>query len=97
MSPVRFYRRRFLNERGFHTFASVIASIVRTKDRHDGKPRLEVQLELMDCSNIVRFEFGMARHERRNSVKKAWALVDVLQGFASKLEEEVEWLEEVRP
>lgn len=84
----RFYRRRFLNRRGFHAGAYVIADCsVRTWD--DGT-YVRAELSIADCADVAVLSFGHEADDRaaaRNALYKAHTLKAVLDDFVVALEE----------
>ncbi|MDN5852964.1 MAG: hypothetical protein L0K86_08970, partial [Actinomycetia bacterium] len=54
MSAPRFYRRRFLNKRGHHAGAYVIASIEFERSyRDDGHDVVDACLTIADCGRVA--------------------------------------------
>lgn len=98
MTTKRFYRRRFLNQRGFHAGAYVLADCrVETFRPRGGPPRYDVcaDLTVADCGRIVTLEFGVhSESSARNALHKAKLLRDVIIDFTEALEAAVEeWRE----
>jgi len=87
----RFYSRQFLNLRGHHAGAYVLAFVERRADSDD-HPWYNIALELADCSRRVEFEFPLyTAADRRNSVRKARLLADITARFADAVEAEAEF------
>jgi hypothetical protein len=88
----RFYCRRFLNLKGHHGGAYVLAVIEALPGQADDvRWGRDVSLELADCSRRVEFDFPLATaSDRRNSIRKARLLADVTARFADALEIEAE-------
>jgi hypothetical protein len=87
----RFYYRRFLNLKGHHGGAYVLAVIETLPGQADDRWGRDVSLELADCSRRVEFDFPLATaSDRRNSIRKARLLADVTARFADALEIEAE-------
>ena len=82
----RFYRRQFLNLRGHHAGAYVLAVVEALPEDPTEESWREITLELTDCWRRVVFEFPLVTAaDRRNSVRKARLLADVTAGFAEAL------------
>jgi hypothetical protein len=80
-----FYRRRFLNRRGHHAGAYVIADCALEEygDRLD----IEAYVTVADCSRVVTLDFsGRTPSQRSNSLHKARELKVVLDDFCAALE-----------
>ena len=90
MTTKRFYRRRFLNRRGFHAGAYVIADCkVETYRPQGGSPEYSVRAEITiaDCRRVVTIDFDvMDDADAQNSLDKARLLRDVLVDFTAALE-----------
>ncbi len=87
----RFYVRQFLNRRGHHAGAYVLAFVERTEATQDPDVSSYVKLEVTDCFHRVNLDFPMwTARDRNNSVRKARMLADVLTRFADALEVEAE-------
>jgi hypothetical protein len=100
MSTKRFYRRRFLNRRGYHVGAYVIADcqvdVFRRRD-----PRAEhfvdADVTIADCSRIVTLDFDVSDEtDARNALHKARLLRDVMVEFTAALEAAVDDWRELR-
>lgn len=88
MAIKRFYRRRFLNLRGHHAGAYVIADCGVARSWNDARS-IEAELTVSDCSRVVTLDFNFdADNEAsvRNSLHKARTLLEVVQGFVGALE-----------
>ena len=82
----RFYRRQFLNLRGHHAGAYVLAVVEALPEDPTEENWREITLELTDCSRRVVFDFPLlTAADRRNSVRKARLLADATAGFAEAL------------
>lgn len=80
-----FYRRRFLNRRGHHAGAFVLAECKITiwQDR----PELDASLTIADCSRVVTLDLGGATTcEISNALFKARTLRDTLVDLTATLE-----------
>lgn len=88
MSAPRFYRRRFLNKRGHHAGAYVIASIEFERSyRDDGHDVVDAHLTIADCGRVATLDFdAYTTAEARNSLYKARLLRIVVDGFVDSLE-----------
>ena len=88
----RFYSRRFLNLRGHHGGAYVLAVIeALPKGEAESRWAREISLELADCSRRVSFEFPLtSASDRRNSLRKARLIAEVSARFAMALELEAQ-------
>jgi hypothetical protein len=89
-----FYRRTFLNRRGHHAGAHVIAEIRESYER--GARVVDADLTIADCQRVVCLDFYVDGNDgaaaRRNAVHKARVLRDVVVAFTAVLEEA--WSEE---
>lgn len=88
MSTRRFYRRRFLNKRGHHAGAYVIATVDVEHYTHKGKERraVDAYIDLADCGRVIALDFDVNSKPRaRNAIYKAQLLRDVLDGFIDAL------------
>jgi len=98
MPSKRFYRRRFLNRRGFHAAAYVFATCdIDTFRPEHGSPEhaINAELTIADCSRTATLDF-YARDESaaQNALHKARLLRDVVVDFTAALESTVEdWRE----
>jgi hypothetical protein len=93
----RFYRRRFLNRRGFNAGAYVLADCrvesYRPVGRAGGKPEhsIDAYLTVADCGRIATLDFCVHRDaEVANALYKARLLRDVLVDFTAALEAAVD-------
>jgi hypothetical protein len=90
----RFYRRRFLNRRGFHAGAYVLANIdVETYRYQDQAPRhtIDGDLTIADCGRIATLDFCVGSEEAaRNALHKARLLRDAVIDFTAALEAAVD-------
>lgn len=84
-----FYRRRFLNRRGHHAGAYVLADIRIETWRDDQAPRqsLDASLTIADCSRVATLAFSAYKPaELRNALHKARVLREVVNDFTDALE-----------
>jgi hypothetical protein len=85
----RFYARQFLNRRGHHGGAYVLAVVERSESTDDPDCYVEITLEIADCSRHIELDFPMrTARDRENSVRKARLLAEVIAGFAAAVESE---------
>ncbi len=85
----RFYRRRFLNLRGHHAGAYVLADITLETLPANGQPTHEVaaHLTIADCGRVVTLDFDVRdAATARNTLHKIRALTQVLDAFQTALE-----------
>ena len=94
MSINHFYRRRFLNQRGHHAGAYLLASCGLDVFRRSGsEPSYSVDAELTvaDCGRIVTLDFSAhSEASARNALHKSRQLRDALVDFTAALEATVE-------
>lgn len=95
MTTKRFYRRRFLNRRGFHAGAHVIADcqVVQVYRRADraAEYSIDAEITVADCSRIATLDFDVEDEaSARNALHKARLLRDVVCEFTLALEEAVD-------
>jgi hypothetical protein len=77
-----YYKREFLNLPGIHAGAYVLASVEPDNWRHC--------VYIADCDRVVRLEFDLIdRRRRRNALRKADLLIDVMTGFRGALAETI--------
>jgi hypothetical protein len=98
MTTKRFYRRRFLNRRGFQAGAYVIADCeVDVFRANAGDPRYSVDaaLTIADCGRIATLDFCVnSESAARNALHKARQLRDVVIDFTDALDAAVDdWRE----
>jgi hypothetical protein len=98
MTTKRFLRRRFLNRRGFHAGAYVLASCeVDEFCSRDVAPRYTVDADLTvaDCGRIVSLDFCVGtERDARNALYKVRLLRDVVDDFTDAMEAAIaEWRE----
>jgi hypothetical protein len=88
----RYYSRQFLNLRGHHGGAYVLAVVEALRPgEEDASWARELTFELSDCSRRVLLDFPlMNAADRRNSLRKARLLADVTARFAEALAVEAE-------
>lgn len=98
MTSKRFYRRRFLNRRGFHAGAYVLAECrVDTFGSRDGATHhsIDAEITISDCGRIATLDFSInSDPAAHNALHKARLLRDVLIDFTDALEAAVtQWRE----
>ncbi len=87
----RYYVRKFLNRRGHHSGAYVLAHVERAPANATAHYDVETYLEITDCSRRISLAFPMwTKSDRANSIHKARLLADVTAKFATALEAEAE-------
>ena len=94
MSKPRYYARKFLNRKRHHAGAYVLAEVPRTRAGGGPEDLSWSTLEIADCSRRVSLDFPLERHERANSVRKAYLLAEVVRRFADALAEEARLADE---
>lgn len=83
----RFYRRRFLNRRGHHTGAYVLADVTIETVRADERPFVCAHLAVADCGRVADLDFDVNdADEARNALIKVLRLREAVDGFAAALE-----------
>ncbi|GAB3913143.1 hypothetical protein GCM10011575_21130 [Microlunatus endophyticus] len=90
MAISRFYRRRFLNRRGFHAGAYVLADCrVLTERVRDGNRRyVDAELTIADCSRVVSLDLSAySEADARNSLYKARLLRAIIDDFTDTFED----------
>lgn len=102
MSTTRFYRRRFLNRRGHHAGAYVLAECKVETYRRCGETAqhsVDADITVADCRHILTLDFcADDEASARNSLHKARLLRDVVVEFTATLEAAVaEWRDLERP
>ena len=87
MATGRFYRRRFLNRRGHHAGAYVIADVqVCRSGRGTAGSEVEADLTIADCNRIARLDFSAwDEASMRNALHKARLLREVVDDFVDAL------------
>lgn len=89
MTP--FYRRRFLNRRGHHGGAYVLADVTVERDDRDGEsgpPCVAAWLTVSDCTRTTQLDFSIDEAgDLANALYKARLLRDTLVEFTAALEE----------
>jgi hypothetical protein len=96
MATKRFYRRRFLNQRGFHAGAYVLADCqIEAFRPKTGPPQYSVDayLTVADCGRIATLDFSVdSERSAANALHKARLLRDLMTEFTAALESSVdEW------
>lgn len=83
-----FYRRAFLNKRGFHAGAYVHADISVTEGySEDGPQRVDATLTVADCGRAAQLDFSAGDPAfARNALFKARLLKKVVDAFVEALE-----------
>lgn len=92
MATRRFYRRRFLNRRGHHAGAYVLADCKVSSHRDDGaiKREVDADLTISDCSRVTTLDFSsFSVADARNSLYKARLLRAVVNEFTDALEDAI--------
>lgn len=93
MAVKAFYRRRFLNRRGHHAGAYVIAEC--RLETYRGSQEVDAALTIADCNRIAVLDFSIARKtDAVNALHKARLLRDIVAEFTAALEAAAE---DVRP
>ncbi len=86
----RFYRRRFLNLRGHHAGAYVLADVSIENVAGPGQPPerwVEAGLTIADCGRVVTLDFDIRDAAgTRNALHKARASKEVVDGFIEALD-----------
>lgn len=89
MATRRFYRRRFLNRRGYHAGAYVLANCQLVRDR-DGQREIEADLVIADCSRITSLDLSAYNPEdASNALHKVRLLRAIVDDFADAFEDAV--------
>ena len=88
--PHRCYTRRFLNRRGHHAGAYVLASVEDTSRRPDDVRWTEVEFVLSDCGRQIQLDVDVDvdADSVANSLHKVDVLLDTLTKFRAALVEE---------
>lgn len=88
MARQRFYRRRFLNRRGHHAGAYVLADITIDTWRSNGEEcQLDAELIISDCSRVTTLTFDAYDGPSwSNALYKARNLQSVVNDFVEALE-----------
>src|SRR5438132_13538827 len=82
---------RFLNGRGHHAGAYILARVSDTSNERGSYVEPDTTLAISDCGRVVSLDFPMWNEpDRRNSVRKARMLADVATRFAEAIEAEAE-------
>jgi hypothetical protein len=91
MGAKPFYRRRFLNRRGHHAGAYVLAEC--KVEKYPKRSEIEAYVTIADCSRQVTLDFGCAtKAEISNALRKAALLRDVFADVAWEIEQRVDEL-----
>ena len=86
----RFYRRTFLNRRGHHAGAYVLADVSVEREPARG-PWVDAALTVADCHRIATLDFTFNTDAgRENALRKARLLRDVVNAFTDALERAAE-------
>ncbi|HET7689132.1 MAG TPA: hypothetical protein VFK41_02030 [Nocardioidaceae bacterium] len=89
MSSRRFYRRRFLNKRGHHAGAYVLADC--SIETYQSVAEVAASLTIADCGRVATLNFDVrSESDAGNALYKARLLRDVVGDFVVALEESVE-------
>ena len=86
--PTRYYTRRFLNRRGHHAGAYVLASVEDTSRHPDDSTWTDVDFVLSDCGRQIRLDFEADTANLANSLHKIDVLLETLTRFRAALVEE---------
>ncbi|GAA3563153.1 hypothetical protein GCM10022197_18370 [Microlunatus spumicola] len=86
--PNRYYTRRFLNRRGHHAGAYVLASVEDTSRRPDDTTWTDVDFVLSDCGRQIQLDFDVDTDSLANSLHKVDVLLETLTKFRAALVEE---------
>lgn len=87
MAFVCFYRGRFLNRRGHHAGAYVIADVDLEAFRDDTNKHVAAVLTVSDCARITTLDFfSEDRRTMANALHKAHSLQTVVNDFVEALE-----------
>lgn len=91
MAFPKFYRRAFLNKRGFHAGAYVHADIEVTDGYSDeSAKRVDAYLTVADCGRAAQLDFSAGdRAFARNALFKARLLKKTVDAFVAALEQAV--------
>jgi hypothetical protein len=90
MASRTFYRRRFLNRRGHHGGAFVLADIHPEKYLSDGREVHDISafIAIADCSRVATIDFDVhTAADARNALHKAHLLLRVITDFVDALEQ----------
>ena len=86
--PNRYYTRRFLNKRGHHAGAYILAFVEDTSRRKKDPDWTDIEFTLADCGRQISLSFEVSTEELANSLHKVDVLIDTLSKFRSALVEE---------
>mgnify|MGYP000847468529 FL=1 len=87
-----FYRRRFLNRRGHHGGAFVLADVHAERYLSAGHPVHDISafITIADCSRVATLDFDIhTAEDARNALHKARLLREVVSDFVASLERAV--------
>lgn len=89
MTTRRFYRRRFLNRRGFHAGAYVLADCkIKSTGERDDAIDLQADLTIADCSRIATIDLcAYDKDEARNVLHKIRLLRTIVDDLADVVED----------
>ena len=83
----RFYRRTFLNRRGQHAGAYVLADIYLDRSHAGSRVWLNAELTLADCGRVATLDFDISsQRDVANALYKARLLREVTVAFTEALE-----------
>ncbi|OYO15802.1 hypothetical protein BI335_12055 [Enemella evansiae] len=86
-----FYRRRFLNRRGHHANAYVVAEVELEPGKRGERPDVCAQLTIADCRRSATLDFDIySDRDVANALRKARLLQEILDGFVAALEHAVD-------
>lgn len=89
MASLTFYRRYFLNRRGHHGGAFILADVHSENYVSDGHPLQDVCafVTIADCSRVVSLDFDVhTMADVQNALHKARVLRQVINDFVDALE-----------
>lgn len=91
MAHSLFYRRRFLNRRGHHGGAYVLAQVEVDRSPSTEAPDVYATLTVSDCRRSTQLDFGVfLDRDAANALHKARQLQEVLRDFTAALETAIE-------
>lgn len=91
MATKPFYRRRFLNRRGHHAGAFVLAEC--KIEKHAKRSEIDAYVTIADCSRQVTIDLsGASKAEISNALRKAELLRDTFADIARAIEQQADEL-----
>ena len=91
---MEYHIQKFLNKKGFHSFAAIIGSIVRHEQsaEEEGNQTCSSQLMIQDCDKKATLAINLnTKKERENSLYKVRTLIESLKEYELKLLKESEY------